>query len=103
MKLDTHLSSLRSMSSEMKRVGRMLIANEQGRNFVCLNVMPKQSKHVRNLAALVVHTAIVFTTTSTQNILFPFLNMLQNPAVLRVIILCYGSPTLIMYMSYTCF
>ena len=42
MKLDGPLLSLKSMSNEMKRIGRMLIANEQGRNFTCLNVKPQQ-------------------------------------------------------------
>lgn len=62
----------------------MLIANEQGRHFVCLNVMPGQPKHVRNLAALVVHSAVVFTSKGSLNILSPFVNILQNPAMLVV-------------------
>lgn len=62
----------------------MLIANEQGRNFVCLNVVPKQSKRIRTLAALVVHAAIVFTAKDGQAILLPFKNILQSPGMLKV-------------------
>ena len=82
MKLDGHLSSLKSMSNEMKRIGRMLIANEQGRNLACLNVKPQQPKHTRNLGALVVHAAVVFSSKKGVGILLPFTNILQSPAML---------------------
>lgn len=83
MKLDRHLLSLSGMNSEMKRIGRMLIANEQGRNLASLSVTPKQSKHLRNLAALVIHATVVFTSKKDNDLLLPFINMLQNPAALK--------------------
>ena len=83
-KLDKCISKMNSMNSEMKRIGRMLIANEQGRNFICLNVVPKQSKHIRSLASLIVHSAIVFTAKGGQAILLPFKNILQSPGMLKV-------------------
>ena len=84
MKLDAHISSMNSMNSVMKRMGRMLIANEQGRNFVCLSVAPRQPKRVRILAALVIHATIVFTAKSGLANLLPFVNILQSPGMLRV-------------------
>lgn len=84
MKLDKCILKINSMNSEMKRIGRMLIANEQGRNFFCLNVVPKQSKHIRNLASLIVHAAIVFSARGDQAILLPFKNILQSPGMLKV-------------------
>ena len=77
------------MNNEMKIMGRMLIANEQGRNLASLNVVPKQSKHIRNLAALVVHTGVVFTSKMGNMLLLPFINMLQNPAKLNVMSVIY--------------
>ena len=68
----------------MKRIGRMLICNGQGGNFVCLEVVPGQSKHIRNLSAFVIHSAIVFTAKCSQEILAPFRNILQEPALLMV-------------------
>lgn len=84
MKLDRHISNLNAMNGEMKRIGRMLIANEQGRNLASLIVEPKQPKHFRNLAALVVHAAVVLSSNVGNPLLFPFINMLQNPAALKV-------------------
>ena len=72
------------MNDEMKRIGRMLIANEQGRNLASLIVVPKQPKHFRNLAALVIHTAVVLSSNSGNSLLSPFINMLQRPATLKV-------------------
>ena len=68
----------------MKRIGRMLISNTQGGNFVGIKVIPGQPKHTRNLSAFVIHSAIVFTANCGHMILAPFLNMLQNPALLKV-------------------
>ena len=84
MKLDRHISSLSAMNGEVKVIGRMLIANEQGRNLASLIVKPKQPKHFRNLAALVVHAAVVLSSNAGNPLLLPFINMLQNPAVLKV-------------------
>ena len=86
MKLDRHISNLNAMNSEMKRIGRMLIANEQGRNLASLIVVPKQPKHFRNLAALVIHAAVVFSSKVGNPLLLPFINMLQNPAALKVLL-----------------
>lgn len=85
MKFDRHLSNLNAMNSEMRRIGRKLIANEQGRNLASLVVVPKQSKHIRNLAALVIHAAVVFSSKVGNPLLLPFINMLQNPAALKVL------------------
>lgn len=85
MKLDRHISNLNAMNGEMKRIGRMLIANEHGRNLASLIVEPKQPKHFRNLVALVVHAAVVLSSSNAGNpLLLPFVNMLQNPAALKV-------------------
>jgi hypothetical protein len=73
------------MNGEMKRIGRMLIANEQGRNLASLIVVPRQPKHFRNLAALVVHAAVVLLSNVGNPLLLPFINILQSPAALKVL------------------
>lgn len=86
MKLDTCISGLRSLNDELKIIGRMLISNKQGGSFVCLEVAPGQSQHMRNLSAFVIHSAIVFSSSKGAHmILTPFSNILQNPAMLKVL------------------
>ena len=84
MKLDRHISNLNAMNGEMKTIGRMLIANEQGRNLASLIVAPKQPKHFRTLVAVIVHAAVVLSSNAGNPLLLPFINILQNPAVLKV-------------------
>ena len=65
-------------------MARSLIANEQGGTLAQLAVDPRQPLQHRTLGAIVVHTAAVFLCRQKVTILQPFVNMLNNPAVLVV-------------------
>ena len=68
----------------MQWIVRSLIANEQGGLFPLLSVTPQQPPQCRTLTALVVHTAAVFFYRQKLEVLWPFLNMLTDPAKLAV-------------------
>ena len=65
-------------------MARLLVANEQGGNLAQLRMYPEQPLQHRTLAAIVVHTVAVFLCQQEVNILQPFVNMLNNPAMLVV-------------------
>ena len=65
-------------------MARSLIANEQGGTLAQLGVDSRQPLLNRTLGAIVVHTAAVFLCRQKVTILQPFVNMLNNPAVLVV-------------------
>ena len=65
-------------------MARSLVANEQGGPLAQLGVAPQQPLQHRTLGAIVVHTAAVFFCRQRLAILQPFVNMLNNPAVLVV-------------------
>ena len=65
-------------------MARLLIANEQGGPFPLLSVAPHQLPQCRTLTALVVHATSVFFSRQELEILWPFINVLNNPANLAV-------------------
>ena len=65
-------------------MARLLVANEQGGTLAQLGVDPRQPLQHGTLGAIVVHTAAVFLCRQKVDILQPFVNMLNNPAVLVV-------------------
>ena len=65
-------------------MARLLVANEQGGNLAQLRMYPEQPLQHRTLAAIVVHTVAVFLCRQKVSILQPFVNMLNNPAMLVV-------------------
>ena len=74
----------KALPREMQWTARSLIANEQGGPFPLLSVAPHQSPQCRTLTALVVHAAAVFFSRQKLEVLWPFLNMLTDPAKLAV-------------------
>ena len=68
----------------MQWTARSLLANEQGGPFPLLTISPHQARQCRTLTALVVHTAAVFFSRQKLEVLWPFLNMLTDPAQLAV-------------------
>ena len=68
----------------MQWTARSLIANEQGGPFPLLSVATQQPPKCRTLTALVVHAAAVLFSKQKLEVLWPFLNMLTDPAKLAV-------------------
>ena len=69
-------------------IARTLLVNQQGGPLAQLRVSPVQSSLARDLTAIVVHTAIVLTTRRDNDVLVPFVNMLNNPGALMVRFSC---------------
>ena len=65
-------------------MARLLVANEQGGTLAQLKMNPGQPLQHRTLAAIVVHAVAVILCRQKVNILQPFVNMLNNPAMLVV-------------------
>ena len=68
----------------MQCMARSLIANKQGGPFPLLSVAPHQPTQCRTLTALVVHAVAVFFSRQKLEVLWPFLNILTDPAKLAV-------------------
>ena len=68
-------------------MAKLLIANEQGGPLSMLRVTPHQAPQCRTLTALVVHAAAVFFSGQNLEMLWPFLDVLTDPAKLAVSIL----------------
>ena len=74
----------KALPREMQWTARSLIANEQGGPFPLLSVATHQPPKCRTLTALVVHTAAVFFSRQKLEVLWPFINILTDPAKLAV-------------------
>ena len=73
------------LSNELRLTSRTLLANQQGgRVLAQMIVSPEQPLHCRTLMGVVVHAATVFFTRQNVDVLSPFVNMLNNPAILNV-------------------
>ena len=86
-RMDGFIMKYSLLSNELRLMARALLANQQGgrvleQMFVC----PQQPLHCRTLMGVVVHAAAVFFSRKNVDILSPFVNMLNNPAILNV---CY--------------
>ena len=86
----------------MQWTARSLIANEQGGPFPLLSVATPQPPKCRTLTALVVHTAAVLFSRQKLEVLWPFLNMLTDPAKLAVSEFILDLRPLVVYM-YSCY
>ena len=94
----------KALPREMQWTARSLIANEQGGPFPLLSVATPQPPKCRTLTALVVHTAAVFFSRQKLEVLWPFLNMLTDPAKLAVSEFILDPRPLVVYMySRYCF
>ena len=69
-------------------MARALLANQQGgRVLEQMSVSPRQPLQYRTILGIVVHAAAVFFGRQKLHILLPFLNILNNPAALNVILM----------------
>lgn len=75
---------MKSFSPSMRQIARLLLANEQGGPLAQMCISPHLPSDNKILSAVVVHAVSVFTCTSKQPILHPFIKMLSNPAALLV-------------------
>ena len=82
--LDQSILGSQALNREMKWTARALIANQQGGPLAQLTVRPHQPVECRILSAIVVHAVTVFSTMQGVEVLYPFVNMLINPANLLV-------------------
>ena len=73
------------LSNEVRFTARALLANQQGgRVLEQMIVSPRQPLQCRTILGVVVHAAAVFFGRQKVDILLPFVNMLNNPALLNV-------------------
>ena len=78
------IQECKALPRQMQWTARSLLANEQGGPFPLLSVTPHQPPQCRTLTALVVHAAAVFFSRQKLEVLWPFFNMLTDPAKLAV-------------------
>ena len=77
--------SYRLFSDELRLTARALLANQQGgRVLEQMTVSPQQPLQCRIILGVVVHAAAVFFGRQKADVLLPFVNMLNNPALLIV-------------------
>lgn len=72
------------LPSNMIQTSQLLLANRQGGILDQMTVSPQQPSQCRSLSSIVVHTAAVILCRQRVDILQPFVNMFNNPAVLAV-------------------
>lgn len=82
--LNTVIQSCTNYSPDILHLLRLLLANQQGGQLAQMTVSPDQPALCRTLTALVIHTAAVLLTRANDDLLLPFVNMLNNPSVLGV-------------------
>ena len=68
----------------MRQAARLLLTNKQGGTLAQMCISPDLPSENKTLATIVVHAVSIFTSTSKQRILLPFVNMLSDPAALSV-------------------
>ena len=76
--------TLRPFTPPMRQIARLLLTNKQGGLLRQMSILPDISTECKSLGTIVVHAVTVFTSSSKQPILLPFINMLTNPADLMV-------------------
>lgn len=75
------------LSDELCSIAKALLTNELGgKDLKQMTVSPQQSFQCRTILGVVVHAAAVFFGQQELSILLPFVNILNNPAALKVII-----------------
>ena len=82
--LDTFIQESTGLSTNLKRVLRLLLGNQQGGPLAQLEVVPHQSSLCRTLSGIIVHSVSVILSRSDVDLLLPFLNMLNNPTAIEV-------------------
>ena len=87
-KLDEFIVNHRLLSNELRFTARALLANQQGgRVLEQMTVSPQQPLQCRTILGVVVHAAAVFLGRQKLDVLLPFINILNNPAALNVILM----------------
>ena len=81
---ETILASHFPLDVQLQWIGRALLANEQGGPLAQLRVIPRQPPLHQTLGAVVIHAAAVLLCRQRVDVLQPFTNMFNNPAVLAV-------------------
>ena len=84
-RLNEFIKSYQLFSDELRLTARALLANQQGGSVLeQMFVSPQQPLQYRTILGVVVHAAAVFFGRQKVDILLPFVNMLNNPALLKV-------------------
>ena len=84
-RLNEFIMNYRLLPNEMRFTARALLANQQGgRILEQMAVSPRQPLQCRTILGVIVHAAAVFLGRQKVDILLPFVNMLNNPALLNV-------------------
>ncbi len=84
-RLNEFIMNHQLLSNELRFTARALLANQQGgRILEQMSVSPRQPLQYRTILGVVVHAAAVFFGRQKVDILLPFVNMLNNPALLNV-------------------
>ncbi len=68
---------------------RLLMTNQQGGTLAQMSVSPDQVGLHRTLTGVVVHTVVTLLSRPNRELLLPFINMLTNPALLKVKERCF--------------
>ena len=85
--LNAFIQECSAFSNDIRNMMRLLLANQQAVPLAQMTVSPQQSAFCRTLGGIVVHTVSVIMSKVDVNLLLPFVNMLKNPASLKVQVL----------------
>ena len=86
-RLNEFVLNYQHFPNELRFTARALLANHQGGTVLeQMSVSPQQTLHCRTIMGVVIHAVAVFFGRQKLDILLPFINMLNNPAALNVII-----------------
>ena len=100
-KLDELVEDHKLLSNELRSTAKALLANELGGKVLeQMTVSPQQPLRCRTILGVVVHTATVFFGQQKLAILLPFVNILNNPAALNVILMAKWLITLVLPLSH---
>ena len=81
------VSSVEAFSHDnlMLEAAKLLSENKQGgASLAQMTISPTQPSEYKTLGGIVVHTVAVVSSSSSNQILLPFVNMLYNPKALMV-------------------
>lgn len=84
-RLNEFIKNYQLLSDELRLTARAVLANQQGgRVLEQMFVSPQQPLRYRSILGVIVHAAAVFFGRQKLDILLPFMNILNTPALLKV-------------------
>lgn len=75
---------MKALTPTMRQTARLLLTNKQGGPLAQFSISPQLPATYKTLGAIVVHTAAIIDSHLRLPILLPFVNMMGNPAALKV-------------------